>query len=241
MGDVIKNVNDEGTEVEEATGSESNEAAPKTSTSDPNEAAATGSDSDGGNRQSETNTKSERTFTQDEVSRMMAKEKKQGRNSVYNELGINPNDRRMVKIIKSLVATQKEEDESGDGETVDVKLQEAERRAAVAELKADILAQNISSKYLDDALALVTAHLEANEELEKDEAILDIKKKYPDWFTDTGTEEEQKAKLGTGTSVSAMMSEAAKSEKEQASFGKRLAASRKNSHKSNFSYFGKSK
>lgn len=183
-----------------------------------------------------------RTFTQDEVSKMMAREKKQGRNAVYNELGINPNDRRMIKMIKSLVATQKQEDEDGDGETVDVKLQEAEHRAAMAELKANILAQNVSSQFVDDAVTLVSTRLETEEGLDANSAISDLKKKYPAWFTDTGSEEDQKAKRGTGSSIGAMANQAGKNgSDEQASFGKRLAASRKASSKSGFSYFGNSK
>lgn len=183
-----------------------------------------------------------RTFTQDEVSRMMAKEKKQGRNSAFNELGINPNDRRMLKLIKSLVATQKEEDKNGDGETVDEKLLEAEHRAMMAELKADILAQNIQTSFIDDAVTLVSTRLATEEGIDAASAISDLKKKYPAWFTDTGTEEEQKAKRGTGSSIGAMANQAGKSGKdEQASFGKRLAASRRASSKSGFSYFGNNK
>lgn len=214
-------------------------------------AASSGSDSgndatgdDGGSNSGEGDDNSEggRTFTQDEVSKMMAREKKQGRNAVYNELGINPNDRRMVKMIKSLVATQKQEDEDGDGETVDVKLQEAERRATMAELKANILAQNVSSQFVDDAVTLVSTRLETEDGLDANSAISDLKKKYPNWFTDTGSEEDQKAKRGTGSSIGAMANQAGKSgSDEQASFGKRLAASRKASSKSGFSYFGNSK
>lgn len=200
---------------------------------------ATGGDGAGEGGES---SEASRTFTQDEVSRMMAKEKKQGRNSAYNELGINPNDRRMVKLIKSLVATQKEEDKNGDGETVDVKLEEAEHRAMMAELKADILAQNIQTSFIDDAVTLVSNRLATEEGIDSASAISDLKKKYPSWFTDTGTVEEQKAKRGTGSSIGAMANEAGKGgNNEQASFGKRLAASRKASSKQSFSYFGNNK
>ena len=57
-----------------------------------------GGGSDGGNGGNQSQGK---TFTQEDVNRMMAKEKQQGRNAVFNELGINPDDADAISLIKA--------------------------------------------------------------------------------------------------------------------------------------------
>ena len=53
----------------------------------------------------------EKTFTQKQVSSMMAKEKKQGAKSVYNDLGINPDDKEAIESIKKYIASQKSDEQ----------------------------------------------------------------------------------------------------------------------------------
>ena len=61
----------------------------------------------GNNDGSEGKKTEEKTFSQDQVSKMMAKEKNQGRNAVYNELGINPKDEKQIEAIKTFIESQK--------------------------------------------------------------------------------------------------------------------------------------
>ncbi len=44
-----------------------------------------------------------KTFTQEQVTRMMTREKNQGRNAVYRELGIDPKDTKTVNMFKAFI------------------------------------------------------------------------------------------------------------------------------------------
>lgn len=60
---------------------------------------------------SSNNSSSEKTFTQTQVNSMMSREKKQGRDAAYRELGINPKDKNMIGLIKSFMDSQKTEEQ----------------------------------------------------------------------------------------------------------------------------------
>ena len=89
----------------------------------------------GGDKGSNKGGKSEKTFTQDQVNRMMTREKNQGRNAVYKELGIDPKDTKTVAQFKAFIESQKtEEQKAAEKESADkAKQAESEHRVAVAE------------------------------------------------------------------------------------------------------------
>lgn len=180
----------------------------------------------------------EKTFTQDEVTRMMTREKKQGRNSVYNELGINPNDRRLIKIVKSFVSAQKDNESNNDSEPINEKLLKAEHRAKMAELKADILAAGVQPQYINDAVTLIAARMANDENLDYHDMISDLHKKYEGWFM-PDKQQEDAQHHGTGSSIPLERYDNRSNSNDNSSLGYRLAASRKS--KSNYSYFGKKK
>lgn len=82
-----------------------------------------------------------RTFTQEQVNRMMTREKNQGRNAVYKELGIDPKDSKTVTMFKAFLASQKtDEQKAQEKEAEDkAKIAEAENRALIAEAKAEAI------------------------------------------------------------------------------------------------------
>ncbi len=82
--------------------------------------------------------KSGKTFTQDQVNKMMTREKNQGRNAVYKELGLNPKDKNMVNMFKAFIESQKTDEEKAAEKEAEnqTKINEAEQRAMVAEICA---------------------------------------------------------------------------------------------------------
>ena len=186
----------------------------------------------------------DKTFTQSQVTRMMTREKNQGRNSVYNELGINPKDTKMIKMFKAFVESQKagESDEGGSGEN-DTKIAEAENRAVVAEAKAESMMQGVNKKYVEDIVTLALAKLSDDSDLKT--IIGELKTKYPTWFDnseeDEGNKDKGKGKTGQkGTGSSIKNSEKENKDGKEKGLGARLAAQRKNGLKKT-SYWGGNK
>lgn len=66
---------------------------------------------DDANKDDNKETKSGKTFTQEQVNKMMTREKNQGRNAVYKELGINPKDSKSIAMVKALIDSQKTDEE----------------------------------------------------------------------------------------------------------------------------------
>lgn len=188
------------------------------------------------------NSSSEKTFTQEDVNRMMAREKEQGRNSVYNKLGIDPNDNDSIELIKAILSAkngQVKDDSDNDEDTSsknDEHLVELERRATIAEAKAEAMVMGVKPQFVDDVVTLASAKIAEQEGAEFKTVIGDLKQKYPLWF---GTEEDSSnvGQRGTGSSINSDSGSKGSDAKE--GIGKRLAAQRKPSTKKNFSYWGK--
>lgn len=173
----------------------------------------------------------EKTFTQEQVNAMMTKEKKQGRNSVYNELGINPKDEKQLAMIKAFVDSQKtEEDKKAEAEQTAF---EQEKALAIANAKVEIMKQGVKSQYVDDAVSLVMSQL--NEDNDVASVLGSFKAKYPIWFEPEKNDDDKQSvgKKGTGSSIKG--DKKGSSSKEDRSLGSRLAAQRKgNSKKSSY-------
>ena len=166
---------------------------------------------------------SERTFTQSEVSRMMAREKAQGRSSALAELGIDPKDTEAVALVKAFLesrsAVQKDADDSAKGA-----LEDAENRAAMAEAKLRLIEGGVSPAYVDDAVSLVlakAADAPDGPELDLEGAIHELRPRYPMFFGADG----DKGDTGTGAPMGGADAGAQQRE-ERGSLGRRLAAQR---------------
>lgn len=174
-----------------------------------------------------------KTFTQEDVNRMMAREKNQGRNSVYKELGIDPNDKKSIALVKALVESQKADENAEQNAASNAELEEANRRALVAEAKAQAMMMGILPKYVEDAIALALPKVTEEKDLKT--VIGELKSKYPVWVKEDDDDKGSSVgKKGTGSSIGSSDS---KNGKDAKGIGARLAASRKNS-KPKQSYWG---
>lgn len=213
-----------------------------------NGSQGTNSDANGGNSDndgtsqlsssgSDDSNSGSRTFTQDDVTRMMTKEKQQGRNAVFNELGIDPNDTKTIEMVKAIMAAQKQDEEPPVAPNAD--LLEAQHRADVAEAKAEAMMLGAQPKYVDDIVILVTAKLQNSDETDFKTVVGQIKEKYPVWFgkADDNDSSSNVGRRGTGASLGSA-SGSGSSSSNAPSLGARLAASR-TSRKPKSSYWNK--
>lgn len=185
-----------------------------------------------------------KTFTQDDVNRMMTREKKQGRNSVYNELGIDQSDTDSIELIKSIMSAKKQNVTGGDDASTasranDEKVAELEHRAKVAEAKAEAMMLGVKPQFVDDVVTLAAAHLaEQGDGAEFKSVIGELKSKYPLWFGEDDDDKNVAGKSGTGSSINP--DSGSNGSKKDDGIGKRLAAQRKPSgNGKKFSYWGK--
>ena len=188
----------------------------------------------------------DKTFTQDQVNRMMTREKNQGRNAVYKELGIDPKDTKAIAMVKALIDSQKtDEQKAAEKESENqTKMNEAEHRAQVAEAKAEAMMLGVKVQYVDDIVTLALAKMTEDSDLKT--IIGEFKTKYPVWFgesEDDDKDEKDKGKGKTGqkgTGSSVKTSKEDKGKGEEKGLGARLAAQRRGTGKKS-SYWGNNK
>ena len=187
--------------------------------------------------------KSGKTFTQEQVSRMMTREKNQGRSAALKELGIDPKDSKMVAMVKALIESQKTDEQKAAEKDAEnqTKMNEAEQRAQVAEAKAEAMMLGIKTQYVEDVVTLALAKMTEDSDLKT--IIGEFKTKYPVWFGESEDDDDKKNKekgktgqKGTGSSIKT--SKEVKGEEK--GLGARLAAQRRGTGKKS-SYWGNNK
>ena len=184
--------------------------------------------------------KSGKTFSQEQVNKMMTREKNQGRNAAFKELGIDPKDSKAVAMVKALIESQKTDEQKQaekDAEAQD-KANEAERRAQIAEAKAEAMMLGVKSQYVEDVVTLALAKMTEDSDLKT--IIGEFKTKYSIWFgesddDDKGKDKGKTGQRGTGSSVKG--SDKDKKGEDNKGLGARLAAQRKSGSKKS-SYWG---
>lgn len=204
-----------------------------------------GSNNHGGEGGSGGNTQAEKTFTQEQVNKMMAREKNQGRAAALRELGIDPKDSKAMAMIKALVDSQKTDEQKAAEKAAEdnKKQQETERRAIVAEIKAEAMMLNAQPQFVDDLVALVVNKMGDGDDAKDVKSIVsEYKTKYPAWFKEDDSGKDGKdgkgnkgkaGQRGTGSSVKS--NSGGKDGSEPKGLGARLAAQRKaSSSKSSF-------
>lgn len=185
---------------------------------------------DDNNSPSDDNQPAGKTFSQDDVTRMMTREKQQGRNAVFNELGIDPNDTKTIEMVKAIMAAQKQDEEPPVAPSAD--LIEAQHRADVAEAKAEAMMLGAQPKFVDDIVTLATAKLQDSDETDFKTVVSQIKEKYPVWFGEGGSDDDSKNSVGsrgTGSSIGSNAGAKKDTGAGELSLGQRLAASKKSS------------
>lgn len=200
--------------------------------------------SDKGGKKDGDKGKSDKTFTQEQVNKMMTREKNQGRSAALKELGIDPKDSKMVAMVKALIESQKTDEQKAaekDAENQN-KMNEAEQRAQVAEAKAEAMMLGVKTQYVDDVVTLALAKMTEDSDMKT--IIGEFKTKYPVWFgksedDDKGGKDKGKTgQKGTGSSVK--ISKEEKGKGEEKGLGARLAAQRRGTGKKS-SYWGNNK
>lgn len=228
MANENKNMTDEEVEENESTDGQTNKDS--------------SGESDSDNKASDNGTKSsDKTFTQAQVTRMMTREKNQGRNAAYKELGIDPKDTKTVAMFKAFVESQKTDEQKTAEKATETqsKVAEAENRAMVAEAKAEAMMQGVKTQYVDDIVTLVLSKLTDDSDIKT--LIGEFKSKYPVWFGEADDDEKaskgKTGQKGTGSSINNVNKS---KNDEKKSLGARLAAQRKSGSKKS-AYWGGSK
>ena len=173
----------------------------------------------------------ERTFTQAEVNKMMTREKKQGRNAAFNELGINPEDTKMINAFKAFKDAYEGNEGGSDGAADNSAVEDAERRAMMAEMKYEAVAAGVQPQFVDDVVTLAIARID--EETDIKTVIGEFRTKYPAWFeeSDDGGKQKNIGQTGTGSSLKNNgEGNSGDGGKQKPGLGARLAAQRKGSN-----------
>lgn len=126
----------------------------------------------------------EKTFTQAEVTRMLANEKRQGRNSVLKDLGIDPEDKDGVKNAKGILDAQKTQAQL-DREVLSnekTARAQAEAKAVAAERRVGVMLAKCKGEFLDEVIALASAKV--TDTVDFDAALKAVKEKCPTFFED---------------------------------------------------------
>ena len=199
-------------------------------------AGSNNSSNNEGNGSNEDNKSTEKTFTQKQVTAMMSKEKKQGKEAAYREMGINPGDSKMISMFKAFIESQKTDEQKANEIAAQqaVKIAEAEERAKIAEAKAEAMQLGILPQYADDAVMLVLAK---SKDTDIKSVVEELKTKYPIWFNadntdDNGTNNNSTGQKGTGSSVK-NDNKGGNGSDDGKGLGARLAAQRRTQNNSN--------
>lgn len=183
-----------------------------------------------------------KTFSQEQVTKMMTREKNQGRNAAYKEMGIDPKDTKMVKMFKAFVESQKTDDQKAAEEESknQAQLSEANNRALVAEAKVEAMMLGVKPQHVDDIVTLALSKMTEDSDMKT--IIGEFKTKYPVWFGESEEEDDDKGEKGKGKVGQKGTGSSVKSNKEEKKeetkgLGARLAAQRKTGAKKT-SYWG---
>lgn len=184
-----------------------------------------------------------KTFTQEQVTKMMTREKNQGRNAVFKELGIDPKDSKAIAMVKALFDSQKTDDQKAAEKQAEDQREraEAEQRAIIAEAKAEAMMQGVKPQYVEDIVTLALAKMTEDSDLKT--VIGEFKTKYPVWFGESGDDDDKGKDKGKGSTGQRGTGSSVKTDKDKKGddknkgLGARLAAQRKTSS-SKKSYWG---
>lgn len=239
MADEIKNNNLTDEEIEE------NENIEDQNDNKDNSGKSDKDDKFGKDKSGDDKSKFGKTFTQEQVNKMMTREKNQGRNAALRELGIDPKNSKMIAMVKAFIESQKTDEQKNTENDAEnqAKINEAERRAQIAEAKAEAMMMGVKTQYVEDVVTLALAKMTEDSDLKT--IIGEFKTKYPIWFgesedDDKSRKDKEKGKIGqkgTGSSIKASKEDKGR---EGKSLGARLAAQRRGTGKK-FSYWGNNK
>ena len=158
-----------------------------------------GNENNGAGNQNDNNAeKKEKTFSQEEVSRMMTREKQQGKQSVLNALGFKTeaDAKSAFNLLKALQDSQKSEQEKAEEKknTAIQEKAEAEKRAELAEAKLSCVMNGVDKDSVEDVLTIALAKVTDDKTLDDVIGEMKTQAKYASFFT-----KQQDGDGGNGT------------------------------------------
>ena len=125
-----------------------------------------------------------KAFTQEELTRMLAREKQQGRSSIIKAPGYNPEEKGVVESIKKILDSQKTQEQLNQEALTNEKQArtEAEGKAVAAERKLAVVLSGCKTEFVDEVMAL--SLVKVSDTVDFDAALKAVKEKCPTFFTD---------------------------------------------------------
>lgn len=168
-----------------------------------------------------------KTFTQEDVNRMMANEKRTARSALLKELGYEVKDGKITETIATVKGildsgkTQQQLDQEART-TAENNLAAEKSKTSALQARVDVMTAGVKPEFVDDAIAMLLPQVTEQKPLSK--LLEEYKTKYPAWYG------ESSGSGGTGNSTRNNRNTGG----TQSGLGKRLAESNKPAAKSSY-------
>ena len=168
-----------------------------------------------------------KTFSQEEVNRMMANEKRSARSALLKELGYEVKDGKYAETVATVKGildqgkTQQQLDQEART-TAETNLAEERSKNSALQARVDVMTAGVKPEFVADAIAMLLPQVTEQKPLSK--LLEECKTKYPAWYG------ESSGSGGTGNSTKNGRNTGG----TQTGLGKRLAESNKSAAKSSY-------
>lgn len=168
-----------------------------------------------------------KTFTQEDVNRMMANEKRTARSALLKELGYEVKEGKITETIATVKGildsgkTQQQLDQEART-TAENNLAAEKSKTSALQAQLDVMTAGVKPEFVDDAIAMLLPQVTEQKPLSK--LLEEYKTKYPAWYG------ESSGSGGTGNSTRNGRNTGG----TQSGLGKRLAESNKSAAKSSY-------
>ena len=168
-----------------------------------------------------------KTFSQEEVNRMMANEKRSARSALLKELGYEVKDGKYAETVATVKGildqgkTQQQLDQEART-TAETSLAEERSKNSALQARVDVMTAGVKPEFVADAIAMLLPQVTEQKPLSK--LLEEYKTKYPAWYG------ESSGSGGTGNSTRNGRNTGG----TQTGLGKRLAESNKSAAKSSY-------
>lgn len=168
-----------------------------------------------------------KTFSQEEVNRMMANEKRSARSALLKELGYEVKDGKYAETVATVKGildqgkTQQQLDQEART-TAETNLAEERSKNSALQARVDVMTAGVKPEFVADAIAMLLPQVTEQKPLSK--LLEEYKTKYPAWYG------ESSGSGGTGNSTRNGRNTGG----TQTGLGKRLAESNKSAAKSSY-------
>lgn len=168
-----------------------------------------------------------KTFSQEEVNRMMANEKRTARSALLKELGYEVKDGKITETIATVKGildsgkTQQQLDQEART-AAENNLAAEKSKTSALQARVDVMTAGVKPEFVDDAIAMLLPQVTEQKSLSK--LLEEYKTKYPAWYG------ESSGSGGTGNSTKNGRNTGG----TQTGLGKRLAESNKSAAKSSY-------